>query len=88
MIYKLKFYTFLFSALLLVLVISCKDNHSSDPKTNDKSYIVMLSLDGFRWDHPQKANTPNLDRIAKIMCIKPANVDGNIYHVSGMLTNK
>ena len=26
--------------------------------------------------------------IAEIMCIKPAHVDGNINHVSGMLLNK
>jgi len=66
MIYKLKFYTLLFSVLLSVLVISCKNNHPSDTKINDKPYVVMLSLDGFRWDYSQKANTPNLDRIAEI----------------------
>jgi len=65
MIHKLKFYTLLFSVLLSVLVISCKGTHSPDPDTNDKPYVVMLSLDGFRWDYPQKANTPNLDRIAE-----------------------
>jgi len=27
-------------------------------------YVVMLSLDGFRWDYPDKCATPNLDRIA------------------------
>jgi alkaline phosphatase D len=27
-------------------------------------YVVMLSLDGFRWDYPDHANTPNLDYIA------------------------
>ena len=26
---------------------------------------VVLSLDGFRWDYPDKASTPNLDRIAR-----------------------
>ena len=66
MIHKLRFYTLLFSFLLSILVISCKSNHSSDPETNDKPYVVMLSLDGFRWDYSQKANTPNLERIAEI----------------------
>ena len=65
MIHKLKFVILLFSVLLSILVISCKNKHSSDPETNDEPYVVMLSLDGFRWDYPQKANTPNLDRIAK-----------------------
>ena len=26
----------------------------------------MLSMDGFRWDYPEKANTPNLDSVEKI----------------------
>ncbi|NJK98114.1 MAG: alkaline phosphatase family protein, partial [Bacteroidales bacterium] len=28
-------------------------------------YVVMVSLDGFRWDYPNLYNTPNLDKIAK-----------------------
>jgi alkaline phosphatase D len=28
-------------------------------------YVVMLSMDGFRWDYPDKCHTPNLDRIAE-----------------------
>jgi len=39
-------------------------------------YLVVLSLDGFRWDYPDKARTPNLDRIAgngvKAEAIKPS----------------
>ena len=66
MIHKLKFYTLLFSVLLSAFLISCKGQHSPDPETNDKPYVVMLSLDGFRWNYSQKANTPNLDRIAEI----------------------
>ncbi|NQU80840.1 MAG: alkaline phosphatase family protein, partial [Bacteroidetes bacterium] len=66
MIHKLKFYTLLFSVLLSILAISCKNNHSTDPDAKNNPYVVMLSLDGFRWDYPQKANTPNLDRIAEI----------------------
>jgi alkaline phosphatase D len=27
-------------------------------------YVIILSMDGFRWDYPEKANTPNLDKIA------------------------
>ncbi|OFX88024.1 MAG: hypothetical protein A2W99_11290 [Bacteroidetes bacterium GWF2_33_16] len=33
-------------------------------KSDEKSYVVILSMDGFRWDYPEKANTPNLDKIA------------------------
>jgi predicted AlkP superfamily pyrophosphatase or phosphodiesterase len=27
-------------------------------------YVVMLSMDGFRWDYPDRCPTPNLDRLA------------------------
>lgn len=31
---------------------------------DQKPYVVILSMDGFRWDYPEKAHTPNLDLIA------------------------
>lgn len=31
-----------------------------------KPYVVMLSLDAFRWDYPDMYNTPNLDSIANV----------------------
>jgi len=30
----------------------------------EKPYVVMLSMDGFRWDYPERCGTPNLDKIA------------------------
>lgn len=33
---------------------------------NENPYVIMLSMDGFRWDYPEKANTPNLDYIESI----------------------
>jgi len=32
--------------------------------SDEKPYVVILSMDGFRWDYPEKTNTPNLDLIA------------------------
>jgi len=40
-------------------MIAC-NNHGPDPST----YVVMLSLDGFRWDYTDKFPTPNFDRLA------------------------
>jgi len=34
------------------------------PDHLDAPYVVMLSLDGFRWDYMELFETPNLDRIA------------------------
>ncbi|MFH0761546.1 MAG: ectonucleotide pyrophosphatase/phosphodiesterase [Bacteroidota bacterium] len=31
---------------------------------SDDNYVVMLSMDGFRWDYPDRYHTPNLDKIA------------------------
>jgi predicted AlkP superfamily pyrophosphatase or phosphodiesterase len=32
---------------------------------SEKPYVIMLSMDGFRWDYPDKCATPNLDKIAE-----------------------
>ena len=34
------------------------------PEQMGKPYLVLVSIDGFRWDFPDLANTPALDRIA------------------------
>jgi len=49
----------LISAIALLLLSSCnaKEKHN---------YLVVLSMDGFRWDYPQMAKTPNLDSIASV----------------------
>ncbi|MBK9290704.1 MAG: alkaline phosphatase family protein [Bacteroidetes bacterium] len=36
-----------------------------EPKHKPGQYLVVLSMDGFRWDYLEKARTPNLDEIAK-----------------------
>lgn len=46
----------LFTALFL-LGITCF--------CQEKQYVVVLSMDGFRWDYDSLASTPNLDKIAK-----------------------
>ncbi len=46
------------ASLLVLIFYSC----NQEPKEN---YLVVLSMDGFRWDYPTMTNTPNLDSIAK-----------------------
>jgi len=43
----------------LLLILWCYS-----PQTSDK-YVVVLSLDGFRYDYPRLARTPTLDSIAR-----------------------
>ncbi|MFA5417557.1 MAG: ectonucleotide pyrophosphatase/phosphodiesterase [Bacteroidales bacterium] len=35
-------------------------------KTSLKPYLVVLSLDGFRWDYPDHFSTPTLDSLARV----------------------
>lgn len=46
----------LFYALFLIFCISA---------SGQDQYAVMLSMDGFRWDYPNRVATPNLDYIAR-----------------------
>ncbi len=34
------------------------------PDQRDKPYLILVSIDGFRWDYPDPGITPTLDRIA------------------------
>lgn len=45
---------------LIVFILSSCQN-----KTDDKQYLIMLSLDGFRWNYPAYMNTPTLDSLQK-----------------------
>ncbi len=49
----------LFIISLLILIFSSCNPKS---KTPDR-YVVMLSMDGFRWDYTDKFPTPNFDKI-------------------------
>jgi len=55
----------LFLLLLFVGVASCSDSKMAKDSTPSKKYVVMLSLDGFRWDYQDIYNTPVLDSITK-----------------------
>jgi len=53
-----KYFIGILGLALLVIIIFYL---CAKPKTN---YVIMLSLDGFRWDYPNNIPTPNLDYIA------------------------
>lgn len=46
--------------LITFLFLSCQQVE------NEKQYLVILSMDGFRWDYTSKTETPNFDRLATI----------------------
>jgi alkaline phosphatase D len=47
--------------LLFVFVVTTA-NYAQE---NEKPYVILVSLDGFRWDYGRYFDTPNLDAIAK-----------------------
>ncbi len=51
---------YIITIILIVFASSCSDKEEQDDK-----YLIILSLDGFRWDYPDEANTPTLDSLAK-----------------------
>ncbi len=64
----MKLFTRIALALFLVaILISCSNQPGKTPGTTpavDQPYVVMLSMDGFRWDYASQVPTPNLDYIA------------------------
>ncbi len=62
----------LFFRLFTVLFVTgyffftgCSPKHIASTAKHGRPYVVMLSLDGFRWDYPAHYNTPVLDSLAK-----------------------
>lgn len=49
-----------------ILLLSACNSLKKIAKNSDQQYLVVLSLDGFRWDYTDSVNTPNLDKIAQM----------------------
>ena len=61
--------SFSLAVLLLILASSAYGAEGSGgvnaPEHRNKPYLVLVSLDGFRWDYQDLYDTPALDRIAR-----------------------
>jgi len=63
---KNKFIYFLFLFLLLGSILSsCNTRNTTQTNQKHRPYLIMLSLDGFRWDYTKQADTPVLDSLKK-----------------------
>ncbi|MDN5291729.1 MAG: hypothetical protein PWQ06_1968 [Anaerophaga sp.] len=51
--------------IFLSLLSGCFPHIQNHDSIDGQRYVVMLSLDGFRWDYPEIYNTPVLDSIAE-----------------------
>lgn len=57
--------SFILLAVLMITFLGACSHNPYVKKIPEKQYVVMLSLDGFRWDYPQLASMPNLESIAR-----------------------
>lgn len=48
-----------------LFLISCKAQSGKSGIPEEKKYVLIVSMDGFRYDYPQRFDTPNLDYIAE-----------------------
>lgn len=53
-----------FQLLVIATVVLTVSSGCSTSTADSDQYVVILSLDAFRWDYPTLANTPNLNSIA------------------------
>jgi predicted AlkP superfamily pyrophosphatase or phosphodiesterase len=49
----------------MLAVAACAAPAPGDPPIDDAPVLVLVSLDGFRWDYATLTETPNLDRLAR-----------------------
>jgi alkaline phosphatase D len=52
--------------VILSLTSCLSSRQIAEIETGQETYVVMLSMDGWRWDYSARVPTPNLDRIAAL----------------------
>jgi len=71
-----KYNSLTFLSIVFFIILGFNYSCKNPKQTEKEPYVVMLSVDGFRWDYPDKVPTPNLDYIAengvKAKSLKPA----------------
>ena len=80
---------FLFAVAGILLLFGCATLYQKRSTTAQEQYVVMLSMDGCRWDYPKLAHMPNLEAIAKrgvkaesLQPAFPANTFPNHYSMA------
>jgi len=63
--HSVKVFRLIISVLLIQVLINGCSQNPYVKKVPKEQYVVMLSLDGCRWDYPQLAEMPHLESIAR-----------------------
>ncbi len=53
------------NVLIILLIPILLTGFSRDKRGPYKNYVVLVSMDAFRWDYPEIYNTPNLDKLGR-----------------------
>jgi predicted AlkP superfamily pyrophosphatase or phosphodiesterase len=61
---RFRFTTVALTLLAVVALLTNSQCKSGISQPHDDVYVIMLSMDGFRWDYTDRVHTPNLDYIA------------------------
>ena len=79
----------LFSLISVLVILAVLPGFKKDSRKQFKNYVVLVSLDAFRWDYSTLYNTPNLDKIAregvkadKLIASFPTNTFPNHYSIA------
>jgi len=56
-------FTITIMLIISLFVFSCKSHSNKIANNESENYLILISLDGFRWDYMDKTDTPNLDRL-------------------------
>ncbi len=86
----------LLSVLIILFLSACKKNANQTSIKTDVPYLVVVSLDGFRWDYPQQTKTLFFDYLEKIgskanslMPVFPSKTFPNHYSIAtGLYASK
>jgi predicted AlkP superfamily pyrophosphatase or phosphodiesterase len=54
-----------FALIILIGLFTLLPSFRKDSRKPLKNYVLLVSLDGFRWDYSKMYNTPNLNKMAK-----------------------
>jgi alkaline phosphatase D len=54
-----------FTIIVLIAILIFLPGFRKDSRKPFKNYVLLVSLDGFRWDYNKMYNTPNLNKLAK-----------------------
>lgn len=53
------------NSLLLLILLNFVLTYNTLSQTKNDTYVLLISLDAYRWDYPEVFNTPNLKKIAQ-----------------------